>query len=148
MSDGKIEFKLGSIEFKGEGSQEWVTKQLDKIIEKAPSLLKIAPTEQQTPRDHTPMGSDPQIASQTLVKFLKEKNATTNQVTKYLATAVWLEAKGKKRLTTPDITKALKDSSQSRLGNASDCLNKNITKGFCEKEGKEFFVTEDGKNSL
>lgn len=94
------------------------------------------------------MGPDSQIAEKTLSTFLKEKNVTSNQVKKFLATAIWLEAKGKQRMTTGDVTKALKDSSQTRLGNPSDSLNQNVTKGFCEKDGKEFYVTEEGKNSL
>lgn len=94
------------------------------------------------------MGPDPQIAAKTLAVFLKEKNATRNQVKKCLATAIWLEAKGKQRMTTSDVTKALKDSNQARLGNASDCLNQNVSKGYCEKDGKEFFVTDEGKSSL
>lgn len=49
---------------------------------------------------------------------------------------------------TSDVTKALKDSNQTRLGNPSDSLNQNVTKGYCEKDGKEFYVTEEGKNSL
>jgi hypothetical protein len=83
-----------------------------------------------------------------LVAFLKEKNATTKQGRKFLATAVWLEAKGKNRLVTGDIIKALKESNQTRLGNASRCLSDNISAGFCERDGKEFFVTEGGKRSL
>jgi hypothetical protein len=47
-----------------------------------------------------------------------------------------------------DITKALSDNQQGKLGNPGDCLNKNVKKGFCEKEGKEFYVTEEGFTSL
>jgi len=79
---------------------------------------------------------------------LREKNASTNQVRKFLATAVWLHARGKKRLSTADVTRALKDSNQTRLGNPADCLNKNVAKGHCEKDGKDFFVTSEGSASL
>jgi len=51
-------------------------------------------------------------------------------------------------LTTGDVSKALKDSNQSRLGNPSQCLNDNVSKGYCEKDGKQFFVTQEGKVSL
>lgn len=155
MAEAKIEFKLGSIEFSGEGEKDWVSQQLDKIIQHAPSLLKLAPqqvVEQVgTPSAagvHKPMAADSRIGNQPLATFLKEKDATKNQVKKFLATAVWLEAKGKSRLSTADITKALKDSNQSRIGNPADCLAKNVTKGHCEKDGSQFFVTTEGKDSL
>jgi hypothetical protein len=91
---------------------------------------------------------DSNAANQTLAKFLRDKNAANNQVRKFLATAVWLQAKGKNRLTTADVTRSLKESNQSRLSNPADCLNKNVSKGFCEKDGKEFFVTTEGLASL
>ena len=42
MSQSKIEFRLGAMRFTGEGEKEWVTKQLDKIISQAPSLLRVS----------------------------------------------------------------------------------------------------------
>ena len=44
MTDAKIQIKLGQIDFSGEGQQEWVAKQLDKVIEKAKDLIALAPT--------------------------------------------------------------------------------------------------------
>lgn len=77
--------------------------------------------------------------------FLKEKVATTNQVRKFLATAAFLQLNGKNRLNTGDITKALKDATQNKLSNASECLSNNIQKGYCEKDGSNgFFVTSHG----
>ena len=147
MGDVKIQLKLGAIEFSGEGDQDWLAKQLDKILEKAPKLAVIEPS-LGGGTSHNPMAPDPTIAGKTLAAFLKEKSATKNQVKKFLAAAVWLEAKGKQRMTTADVTAALKDSSQSRLGNPSDCLNHNVGKGHCEKDGKDFYVTDEGKASL
>jgi hypothetical protein len=155
MTEAKIEFKLGAIEFSGEGEKAWISEQLDKILLQAPALLALAPVAPSPSLpiasaggSHTPMQEDASIANQTLVTFLKEKNASKSQVRKFLATAIWLEAKGKKRLGTADITQALKDSNQSRLSNPADCLNQNVAKGFCEKDGNQFFVTTEGKNSL
>lgn len=154
MSEAKIQFKLGSIEFSGEGEKDWISQQLDKILQQAPQLLTIAPSPTVATANapiaagHNPMSADPAIAQQPLAVFLKSKNAASTQVKKFLTTAVWLEAKGKSRMTTTDVTKALKDSNQTRLGNASDCLSQNISKGHCEKDGNQFFVTEDGKNSI
>jgi len=154
MPEAKIEFTVAGISFTGEGDKDWVATQLDKILNKAPELLAIAPG-QQTPvitspslQPHTPMQPDETIAQKTLPSFLAEKGATKSQLKKFLATAVWLEAKGKTRLTTGDVTRALKESNQSRLSNAADCLNKNVKKGYCEKDGKDFFIIGEGKDSL
>lgn len=151
MGEAKIEMKVGQITFSGEGEQEWVAKQLDKILAQAEKLTNLFP-EQNDEVSHDlgkkPMGKDPAIAGKTLPAFLQDKSATKNQNKKFLATAVWLEAKGKSRMKTGDVAKALKDAQQSRIGNPADCLNQNVQKGYCEKDGGEFFVTDDGKRSL
>ena len=41
MSDSKIQIKVGIVEFSGEGNQDWLAAQLDKILEKVPDLLKM-----------------------------------------------------------------------------------------------------------
>jgi hypothetical protein len=41
MSDSKIQIKAGLIEFSGEGNQDWLAKQLDKLLDKIPELLKL-----------------------------------------------------------------------------------------------------------
>ena len=151
MADVKIHFKLGAIEFSGEGDKEWIAQQLDKLLDKAPKLVSLSPPAAQSggiPPLHAPGALDPLVAHKPLASFLQEKNATSNQVKKFLAAAVWLEAKGRNKMTTGDVTKALKDSHQSGLGNPADCLNRNVGKGYCEKDGKEFFVTQTGRASL
>lgn len=42
MAEVKIEFRLGEIEFKGEGDKKWIGEQLDKPPEKAPKLVKLS----------------------------------------------------------------------------------------------------------
>lgn len=154
MSNAKIEFTLDGISFSGEGEEFWVANQLDKIIEKIPELLKIAP-EPPTPTkshvdntSHTSKKDDAAIVAQTLPNFLKEKNASRNQVVKFLATAVWLGYNGKNRFVTGDVTRALKDSNQTSLNNPSVCRACNISKGYIERNGKDYFVTTEGKASL
>ena len=152
MAEGKIDINIGAIHFSGQGDQEWVGKQLDKIIAQAETLANLAPPtgheESSDEDEHTPMKANPAIAKMTLPAFLSSKGATRNQVKKFLATSTWLEAKGATRLSTSEIPKALKEANQTKLANPSDCLNKNVSKGHCEKDGKQFFVTEEGKRSL
>lgn len=153
MSESKIEINIGDIKFSGEGDKEWLSEQLDKILDKAETLIKLAPPANapvNPESSHQPadFSDSPSIANQTLATFLKSKNATTAQVDKFLATAVWCEAKGKNRLKTSDISAALKNANQSRLGNPADCLNGNVSKGYCEKDGKEFYVTQEGKDKI
>lgn len=155
MAEAKINFSIGAISFSGEGEETWVATQLDKILEKVPALVRVVPRSQsndseiqQQKHKEASISSSEGVATKTLATFLKEKSATSNQIRKFLATALWIEAKGKKRITTIDVTKALKDNNQSKLTNASEALNQNVSKGYCEKDGKEFYVTEEGKTSL
>jgi hypothetical protein len=149
MTIAKIGFKIGEIEFSGEGEEIWVTKQLDRILEKVPELLSLSPVKPIADTNSKSNKTDSsEIAQKTLATFLKEKSATVNQVRKFLATSVWLHAKGNSRLETSSVTRALRESNQSRISNPADTLNQNVKKGFCEKEGKSFFVTEEGKAEI
>ena len=148
MAEAKIEIKVGAVSFAGEGEEKWLSQQLDKVLEKLPELAKVAPPEQMDSGSGTGSHSH-RAATGTLASFHKEKNAATNQTRKFLATAAWLHDREKKsRLSTSDVTAALSTNSQSKLGNPADCLNKNVGKGFCEKDGKQFFVTEDGRAEI
>lgn len=83
-----------------------------------------------------------------LATYLSEKQATSNQTLRFLATADWLRQKGQTQLTTTLVAEALKNNQQSRLSNPSDCLNKNAAKGLVEKDGRTFFLTPEGLASL
>lgn len=153
MSDSKIQIKVGIVEFSGEGNQDWLASQLDKILTKVPELLRIeldsgAGNPAGANKDATPNGKQKGDNPSNLPAYLKEKNATTNQVKKFLATAAFLQLNGKNRLGTTDISGALKNANQTKLKNASDCLNQNVKKGHCEKDGKDFFVTSNGFTEL
>ena len=153
MSEGKIEISIGDLSFVGEGEQNWVAEQLDKILGKTPDLTKIAPKRKKVSKSdpatgHPVEGDDAAIAQKTLPAFLAGTKAKSNQVIKFLATSVWLHAKGSNRLKTSDVISGLRNANQTRLANASNCLSSNIKKGFIEKTGSEFFVTDDGKAYL
>jgi hypothetical protein len=152
MAAGKIQVKLGTIEFIGEGDEAWLANQLDKLFEKAPNLLKLAPV---MTGSNGFEGSVPieieygeELKNTPLATFLKNKNVGGNQVVRFLATAIWLTKRGSIMLTTADISKALRENHQPKITNPSDTLNKNVGKGFCEKQGSQFFVTPDGLASL
>ncbi len=135
------------------GDSEWLEKQLDKIIEKANDVIEITSfqtsfSQKSDTKKPTDLSGLEGVSKKSLAGFLKDKNATTNQVEKFLVTSIWLVSKGKSQIQTSDVTKALKDNAQSKLSNPSVCLNKNISKGFCEKVGNEFFVTQEGRESL
>ena len=152
MAQAKIQFKLGIIEFSSEGEEAWVATQLDKLIQQAPALLKLAlPTVGQgASANNANQQGEPVLAGSdvALGTFLKDKNIASNQVNRFLATAIWLHARGNKTPATSDVTKALSDNHQPKLTNPADCLNKNVTKGFCEKQGNQFFVTPVGFESM
>jgi hypothetical protein len=139
MSDAKIEVKVGEISFHGEGSQEWLEKQLDKIIGKAETLIKLS-------QIHSPPGKElgaTKISTYlgNLAQFLK-KNSATKPFDIFLATAIWLTRKGQDRLTSKNVSDALRDAKQKKLSNPAAFLKQNTKKGRCEMDGKQFFVTE------
>lgn len=150
MEPTKIQIRVGDIEFSGEGDQTWLAEQLDKVLDKIPTLLKSADLSAKTkPSGNTGVDAQTKILQTNLALFLKEQSATTVQTKKFLATAAFLQSKGAARITTTEVSKALKDSNQTKLNNPSDCLNQNVTKGFCEKDGeKGFFVTDTGMSEL
>jgi len=151
MAEAKIEIKVGTFSFTGEGTEKWLSGELDKLLAKLPELVEIASAESGD-SDHADAAAP--IAKKnsklgTLAHFLREKSATDNQIKKFLATAVYLhDTTGKDRLTTGDVKKALKNANQTKLGNPSDALNQNVGKGYAEKDGGAFFVTDPGRASL
>jgi hypothetical protein len=159
MTDAKIEIKVGNVSFSGEGQGEWLSKQLDKVLAKLPELASIQSAEDGNENRDGSHDSNNEVKQKTKAKtgkniplatFLKDKKATTNNVRKFLATALWLhDVEGKDRLTTTDVTKALSDHKQGSLGNASQKLANNAEKGHVERQGnKLFYVTDQGRTEL
>jgi hypothetical protein len=155
MADSKLEIKIGSITFSGEGTGDWVSKQLDKVLAKIPELVALAPPEglrsesnnggSPRPTSGVPHGQ----ASGSLATFLKTANTNNSQTGKFLATAMWLhDAERKDRLTTKDVTEALSKHKQGKLTNPSNCLAENAKRGYCIREGRQFYVSNEGRDSL
>ena len=137
-----VSFKIGQLEFAAEGDEAWVSEKIEFILKQsAPASAAATPAagaSATTPNQ----GAIGPISS--LASHIKKHGGSDNQVERFLATAHWLTLKGEKSLTTSDVNKALRDNHQSKLSNPSDCLNKNVSKGFCEKDGKSFYITPEG----
>lgn len=147
MSQAKLAFQLGQISFSGEGSEDWVAKQLDHFLEKVPELSGFAQS-----ADPDPDPSSGQAPAQanvgSLATYIKQKGGDKNQVKRFLITANWLRLKGEKNLKTALVSKALQDNQQKKLGNPSLCLSRNIGQGYCEKTPSGFYITPEGLDSL
>jgi len=144
----KLDIKLGSLSFSGEGDQDWLTSQLQMLIDCAETLNRDALSQPQGASQaplKSPNGSQFQ---EPLATYLKSKNAEKNQNMRFLVTADWLRRRGSETLTSGMVARALLDNHQSRLGNPSDCLNQNVAKGLCEKSNGGFFITQIGMKTL
>ncbi|MDT0553108.1 hypothetical protein [Urechidicola vernalis] len=165
MANGRLEFKIGNLEFVGEGEQDWVTDQLDKMLERLPDLVNQSkktvqktdvikttaePVEQSHPTDlfSTPKPTTKRAIPENLSTFLRSKDCIDKQRRKFLGTAVWLQLNGKQRIKTKEVTDALRAARQVKITNPSHQLNQNISQGFCQKEGNGFYVTPQGVENI
>ena len=83
-----------------------------------------------------------------LSTYIKEKGGENSQVDRFLIVADWLRRRGNTKLVTAVVSKALTDNHQKRLANPADCLNKNVSKGLCEKNDGGFYITPEGLRKL
>jgi hypothetical protein len=147
VTQSKMDVTLGNISFAGEGEQHWLAEQLDKVLKVAPQIARAQPPAR--PDGTSPGGTiDPSQFKATLASYIREKSAEASQVDRFLVTADWLRRRGADKLTTAAVSKALKAHQQKRLANAADSLNKNVSKGYCEKADGGFFITPDGLRKL
>jgi hypothetical protein len=150
VSTTKIEVTVGTVSFSGEGDQAWLAEQLDKVLKAAPDLSRIpsrpAGNFRSSSGDSTPL--DPSQFTTSLSAYIKEKGGESNQVDRFLITADWLRRRGVTNLATAAVSKSLTDNHQKRLANPADCLNKNVSKGLCEKTETGFYITPEGLKKL
>lgn len=144
-----IEFSFGSLSFSGEGTESWLSAQLNTIIKALPELSELQPPVPAAAANATP-GSTAEEGDFTasLAEHLKAKGGDKSQVARFLVTADWLRQRGQKKVNTAAVSKALKDNHQAKLANPSQCLANNISQGFCEKDGSSFFITPGGLKEL
>jgi hypothetical protein len=165
MANGRLEFKIGKIEFVGEGEQDWVTEQLEKMLERIPALTKqnnainsnvksiISESSldpEQITANYTPsqQTNSPKAIPENLSTFLRKKDCVDKQRRKFLGAAVWLQLNGKTIIKTKEVTDELKIARQIKITNPSHQLNQNINQGFCQKEGNGFYVTPEGVDNI
>jgi hypothetical protein len=147
VTQSKIDVTVGNLAFAGEGEQAWLAEQLDKVLRAAPEIARVQPVAKEI-SGSSESGISPGEFKTTLAGYIRDKGAEGSQVDRFLVTADWLRRRGVKDLTTAAVTKALKDNHQRRLGNAADSLNKNVSKGYCEKSAGGFFITPEGLKKL
>ena len=145
VKQAKLNIRIGKLEFVGEGEQDWLAEQLRTIVSAMPSLSAEVDEGERISR--SPDGGA-QRFSASIAAHIKAKGAEGNQTLRFLVTADWLRLRGTPTLSSSAVSKALTDNHQSRLANASDCLNKNVAKGFCEKTKDGFFITPEGLREL
>jgi len=160
MSNAKIELSLGSLTFSGEGEGDWLAAQLDKVLEAAPELSNLYGSSPRASGNSDTNGANGNVSAanvpngnpgnfaETLASYLRAKGGETNQIQRFLATADWLRRRGIQSLTTAAVSKALSENQQKKLTNPSECLNRNVSKGYCEKSGDGFYITPDGLKAL
>jgi hypothetical protein len=142
---GRVEIKIGNLSFAAEGEQDWLSDQLSKVMKAASSAITPSEVEGGKPSSNAAQSAS---AIGSLASFLKEKGGESKQVRRFLATAAWLFRRGVTSLTTAAVSAALTENQQKRLGNPADCLNQNVSKGYCEKQKDGFFITPEGWKAL
>ena len=146
----KIRVKLDNFEVEYDGPEAFLEGKLQEVVRSLSEFERkasgsgqrsdAARKEERTPGTPLPL-------------FLKS-DKIKSQADRFLATAVWLrDEKEQKSLKTSDVTRALKDSQERRLSNASECLNVNIGKGYCEIDSRKssertFYVTAQGREHI
>jgi len=145
---GKVEIKIGNMSFTAEGDQEWLGEQLSKVIDAAATSPVAGEAPKVTSISEGNSAGQSTSHGGSLAAYLKAKGGDDKQVQRFLATAAWLFRRGQKELSPSAIAKALQENHQKKLANSADCLNKNVSKGNCEKTKDGFFITAEGWAAL
>ena len=137
----KFECDAFSIEFSG--SEEFLESRLPEIVRELTSLSQVTASGESTGADTEQQSSDvPGLPA--VLNGLSQKT----QVNRFLAAAAWLQAsKGIEKMRTGDVFRVMREHRQSPPKNCSDCLTKNVRKGYCEilsQKPIRFQVTADG----
>ena len=146
---GKIEIKIGNLSFVAEGDQDWLSEQLSKVMQAAsPAIARGENNDPSAAVGKTGSAASSSSTVGSLAAYLKATGGESKQVQRFLATAGWLFRRGTTNLTTAVVASTLAEHHQKRLSNPADCLNQNVSKGYCEKQKDSFFITPGGWSAL
>ncbi len=126
MSDSKIQIKIGIVEFSGEGNQEWLGQQFDKILAKVPELVKI---EMATPRPTEINKNNPiptthnETINLSMVSIAAKLNCKSGQDVATAAAAFLKFVQGKSSFNRDEIS----DSMKKATGYFKASYNNNLT---------------------
>lgn len=138
MSESKIQIKAGAIEFSGEGNQELLAKQLDKVLEKIPELLKNGFPPSTNFNNVTDNGStnnySSNISSLSIINIAGKLNCKSGSDLVIAAAAYLHFVENKKTFSRDDINQTMKkatgyykNSHQANLTTTLAGLEKNNT---------------------
>jgi len=159
MAEARAKIEVSGLQFDLRGDPDWVSEQLDKVLELAYDVADLALSPPEEPADGDgegdgSSGEDPDdsqedpIASLSLPAFLAECNATRDDERKLLAVAVWLRAKGSDRVTVSEVRDALADAGERAIHNAATVLMTAVAKDLCQEDDGALFVTDAGRTAL
>lgn len=131
MSDSKIQVKVGAVEFSGEGNQDWLSNQLDKILEKIPELLKVENT---TPKKSVATASiDPiegLVSGLSLINIAGKLNSKSASELAIAAATFLHFIEGKTAFSRDELSSTMKKAT----GFYKDTMMNNLTKTLTQLE--------------
>jgi len=165
MAEARAKIEVSGLQFDLRGDPDWVSEQLEKVLELAYDVADLALSPPEEPEadsgedsngegndgsgDEDPNDSqeDP-IAALSLPAFLEERDATRSDERKLLAVAIWLHAKGSDRVTVTEVRDALAAARERAIHNAAAVLMTAVASGLCQEDDGALFVTDAGRAAL
>ena len=144
----RLRVRIANCEFEATGTDEWIDARYERFITDVRRLSAsdrhLSSTGSEGDMADGQSGGAKEERRPSLAAFLRATVANGSQADRFLATAVWLERSGTSPLTTTVVAQALSEHRQKRLANPSDCLNRNVAKGYAIKTDRGFIVTSEG----
>ena len=164
-ADMKLKLMIGGFEVSYSGSEEFAEQ---KLLNLTHELIELAASQNLSGRTQeaaelaVPRGSTPMNAADAaeignsvgqlsdFLRQLQENGLSSTTRDKFLATSAWLHLSGYARITSGNVAEALQEHHETALSNPSHCLNLNIERNYCERDGKNgpYFVTTPGFRHL
>lgn len=136
--------KHGDVVVTYDGSKEFLEQVIPKLVSQVGDKVQKMASE---PIPEPVVPAKPKRKKEDSLLKLIELQPKDTQVRRFLCAAALIQVNQKGKLTTSKVNELLIEEKLSKLTNASDSLNQNIRKGFCDRpkpKGSEFFVTPKG----